>query len=77
MVELSDGFVGDVRGIGCLGAGEPPEVRIRSQEDLARATSPSSDASKGAEQRSGMRYQDPCAATTTLQKMNRSAITTA
>ncbi|MFF7262185.1 transporter [Streptomyces sp. NPDC008159] len=37
-VELSDGFVRDVRGIGCLGTG-PLEVRIRSQEDLARATS--------------------------------------
>uniref|UniRef100_A0AAU1U218 Transporter n=1 Tax=Streptomyces sp. NBC_00119 TaxID=2975659 RepID=A0AAU1U218_9ACTN len=37
-VELSDVFVRDVRGIGCLGTG-PLEVRIRSQEDLARATS--------------------------------------
>ncbi|MFF6785693.1 hypothetical protein [Streptomyces sp. NPDC012510] len=37
-VELSDGFVRDLRGIGCLGTG-PLEVRIRSQEDLARATS--------------------------------------
>lgn len=35
-VELSDGFIRDVRGIGCLGTG-PLEVRIRSQEDLARA----------------------------------------
>ncbi|MEV7393758.1 DUF5655 domain-containing protein, partial [Streptomyces sp. NPDC091215] len=37
-VELSDGFIRDVRGIGCLGTG-PLEVRIRSQEDLARAAS--------------------------------------
>lgn len=36
-VELSDGFVRDIRKIGCLGTG-PLEVRIRSQEDLARAT---------------------------------------
>ncbi|WLQ67636.1 hypothetical protein [Streptomyces glycanivorans] len=38
MVELSYGFVRGIRKIGCLGTG-PLEVRIRSQEDLARATS--------------------------------------
>lgn len=35
-VELCKGFTRDVRGIGCLGTGDL-EVRIRSQEDLARA----------------------------------------
>ncbi|MFE2426852.1 DUF5655 domain-containing protein [Streptomyces sp. NPDC059373] len=35
-VELCEGFTRDVRGIGCLGTG-PLELRIRSQEDLARA----------------------------------------
>ncbi|MFE2498379.1 hypothetical protein [Streptomyces scopuliridis] len=37
-VEPSDGFVRDIRKVGCLGTG-PLEVRIRSQEDLARAIS--------------------------------------
>ncbi|WP_328509548.1 transporter [Streptomyces mirabilis] len=36
MVELVEGFARDVRKIGCLGTG-PLELRIRSQEDLARA----------------------------------------
>lgn len=35
-VELVEGFARDVRKIGCLGTG-PLELRIRSQEDLARA----------------------------------------
>ncbi|MFJ8853591.1 transporter [Streptomyces sp. NPDC102437] len=35
-VELVEGFTRDVRKIGCLGTG-PLELRIRSQEDLARA----------------------------------------
>lgn len=37
-VELRYGFVRDIWKIGWLGTG-PQEVRIRSQEDLARATS--------------------------------------
>ncbi|WP_019064610.1 DUF5655 domain-containing protein [Streptomyces prunicolor] len=36
-VELVEGFARDVRKIGCLGTG-PLELRIRSQEDLVRAT---------------------------------------
>ncbi|MFI1953178.1 hypothetical protein ACH437_15230 [Streptomyces xinghaiensis] len=35
-VELAEGFVRDVRKIGCVGTG-PLELRIRPQEDLARA----------------------------------------
>ncbi|WP_308426842.1 hypothetical protein [Streptomyces xantholiticus] len=36
-VKLAEGFTRDVRKIGCLGTG-PLELRIRSQEDLARAS---------------------------------------
>ncbi|MFF5519047.1 transporter [Streptomyces coeruleorubidus] len=36
-VELVEGFARDVRNIGCLGTG-PLELRIRSQEDLSRAS---------------------------------------
>ncbi|MEU1906594.1 DUF5655 domain-containing protein [Streptomyces hygroscopicus] len=36
-VELVEGFARDVRKIGCLGTG-PLELRIRSQEDLTRAS---------------------------------------
>ncbi|MFF4803591.1 transporter [Streptomyces sp. NPDC001351] len=36
-VELAEGFARDVRKIGCPGTG-PLELRIRSQEDLARAS---------------------------------------
>ncbi|MFG3112835.1 transporter [Streptomyces sp. NPDC048197] len=37
-VELQEGFSRDVRGLGCLGIRDGVEVRIRSREDLARAS---------------------------------------
>ncbi|MEU8782659.1 transporter [Streptomyces sp. NPDC048637] len=37
-VELEEGFSRDVRGLGCLGIKDGVEVRIRSREDLARAS---------------------------------------
>ncbi|MFK4269243.1 transporter [Streptomyces milbemycinicus] len=73
-VELSDRFARDVRGIGCLGTC-PLEVRIRSRGGICREPpASSSEASKVAEQRSGVGHQNARAATAALQMANASAV---